>query len=109
MAKSYEGPYPSSSISNTDYDQMDSDNKERQADIDADTLQHHSSLLNHSKRHAAAHAALQTKASNANDAMKNSSKHLQKKVKAGLKKAFPSSTPYNDAGKNSTSGESDVD
>jgi hypothetical protein len=72
---------------------------------DADTLQKHAEITSDPERHAAAHAVLKQRVTDGKQAVKQSSKAMNSKVKKGLGKAFPSSgsTPFEKAGKNTES------
>jgi hypothetical protein len=84
-------------------DVSDDSQQEYQAESDADTLQKHQEITSDTDRHQRAHAKLQERAGVAKQAAAKSGRSLHRKVKAGLKKAFPDksadSTPFEKDGK----------
>lgn len=62
-----------------------------QVESDADTLHKHQQITSDPDRHAAAHAELEKRQQDTDDAVKASdkTKKMHAKVKKGLKKAFP--------------------
>lgn len=83
------------------------DQTDFQAQDDADVLTKHAAITADPKRHKAAHAVLQKKAADTQQAADQSQQMMKTrgKVKKGLQKAFPKdggsgSTPFDKAGQN---------